>query len=56
MKHNYQHLISARPDRLKIEGNIEFVQNPYFSDKPIIRIDREKKTAEDTDMFEEEEL
>ena len=56
MKHNYLTLIAAMPERLKVSGNIEFVQNPYFSDQPIIRIDRAEKTAEDTDVFEPEEL
>ena len=56
MKHDYLTLISAMPDRLKVSGNIEFVQNPYFSDQPIIRIDRAEKTAEDTDVFEVDEL
>lgn len=56
MKHDYLTLIAARPERIKIEGDIEYVQNPYFSDKPIIRINRDEKTEEDTDVFEEEEL
>ena len=56
MKHNYLTLIAACPERIRIEGDIEFVQNPYFSDRPIIRINRAEKTAEDTDVFEEEEL
>ena len=56
MKHNYLTLIAACPDRLKIAGDIEYVQNPYFSDQPIIRINRAEKTAEDTDCFEVEEL
>ena len=56
MKHDYLTLIAARPERIKIEGYIEYVQNPYFSDKPIIRINRDEKTAEDTDVFEEEGL
>lgn len=56
MKHDYQSLIAAMPDRICIKGNIEYVQNPYFSDQPIIRINRAEKTAEDTDVFEVEEL
>ena len=56
MKHDYLPLIAACPDRLKISGDIEFVQNPYFSDQPIIRINRAEKTAEDTDVFEVDEL
>jgi hypothetical protein len=56
MKHDYLPLIAAMPDRVKISGNIEFVQNPYFSNQPIIRIDRTEKTAEDTDVFEVDEL
>ena len=56
MKHNYLTLIAACPERICIKGNIEYVQNPYFSDQPIIRINRAEKTAEDTDVFEAEEL
>ena len=56
MTHNYHALIAACPDRLKIDGHIEYVENPYFSDRPIIKIDRDKKTAEDTDIFEPEDL
>jgi len=56
MTHNYHALIAACPDRLKIDGHIEYVENPYFSDRPIIKIDRDKKTAEDTDIFEKEDL
>jgi len=56
MTHNYLALITARPERIAIKGQIEYVQNPFFSDRPIIKIDREEKTAEDTDVFEPEEL
>jgi len=56
MKHDYSTLIAACPDRLRIVGHIEYVQNPYSSDQPIISINRAEKTAEDTDIFEPEEL
>lgn len=56
MKHGYNQLLAQFPDRIKVDGNIEYVENPYFSDRPIIKIDRENKTAVDTDVFEPEEL
>ena len=55
-KYDYNELLLQFPERLKIVGNIEYVQNPYFSDKPIIKIDRNKKEAYDTECFEIEEL
>lgn len=54
--HNYSQLIHDCPDRLLVKGHIEYVQNPYLADSPIIKIDRINKTAEDTDIFLPEEL
>lgn len=55
-KHDYNNLLAQFPERLKIDGYIEYVQNPYFSDQPIIKIDRSIKEAIDTDIFEIEQL
>jgi len=52
MKYNYFEIIKDQPDRIKVVGNIEYVQNPYFSDRPVIKIDRSQRTAIETDFFE----
>lgn len=56
MKHDFEKLLRERPEHIKTVGAIEYVENPYFSDKPIIAINRAEKTAIDSEFFEEEDI
>jgi hypothetical protein len=56
MKYTYYELIEERPEPIKTIGQIEYVQNPWRADQPIIALNRAEKTAVDTNFFIKEEL
>lgn len=45
---DYNELMAARPEVLLNWNGRDYVQNPFFSTKPIIEVDRQRKTAKET--------
>ena len=56
MNIDYHELILARPVCVKNEGNIQYFENPFFSDMPILKVDRQKMEVVETDVFDVEFL
>lgn len=52
----YDELIKAKPKVLCECGKIRWVENPFCGHKPIIKIDRGKRTFKELNIFNEKEL
>ena len=53
---DFSELINARPETAIVHHEIEYVQNPWHSTKPLIAVDRDKRTAVETNYRSAEEV
>ena len=53
---DYDEISKQRPTVLCDCGKIRYVENPFCGCRPILKMDREKRTVVETDMFRKEEI
>ena len=53
---DFNSLIIERPETVIFHHGIEYVQNPFHSTKPLIAVDRNKRTAVETNYRSAEEV
>jgi len=56
MNYDYEEVKNARPKVMCECGKIRWVENPFCGCKPLLKIDREKRTVTETNIFNENEL
>jgi hypothetical protein len=55
LRFDFDQLIKAHPETF-IHAGVEYAQNPFTSLRPLIRIDRDKRIAVETDYRSKEDV